>query len=167
MLQFNQFISNQGKNYLTKEEYSARLAIFKSNYEIVKQHNKENEDFKLEINSFADLSDAEFEKKMGFKKIDNEWDDEDDEDDDGYEQAEGEEEDPELLTARLSALPTKNWVNEGAVTGVRNQGSCGGCYSFSAAAAIEGAYKIKTGKLIDMSMQQLIDFYHYTIISYI
>ena len=69
MLQFNQFISNQGKNYLTKEEYSARLAIFKSNYEIVKQHNSENQDFKLEINSFADLSDAEFEKKMGFKEI--------------------------------------------------------------------------------------------------
>lgn len=77
MLQFNQFISNQGKNYLTKEEYNARLTIFKQNYEIVTQHNAENEDFKLELNGFADLSDEEFEKRQGFKKI-NEFDDEED-----------------------------------------------------------------------------------------
>ena len=42
MLSFNQFISEHGKNYLTKEEYSARLSIFKSNYQIVKEHNANN-----------------------------------------------------------------------------------------------------------------------------
>ena len=79
MMSFNQFISENGKNYLTKEEYNARLSIFKSNYEIVKTHNANNNDFKLAMNSFADLSDAEFEKKMGFKKIDNGFEDDDEE----------------------------------------------------------------------------------------
>ena len=40
---------------------------------------------------------------------------------------------------------------------MRNQGSCGGCYAFSAASSIEAAYKIKHGSLPRLSEQQLID----------
>lgn len=40
---------------------------------------------------------------------------------------------------------------------MKDQGSCGGCYAFSTAAAMEGAYKIKTGELVDFSIQQYID----------
>ncbi len=40
---------------------------------------------------------------------------------------------------------------------IRNQGSCGGCYAFSAANAIEAAYKIKYGTLPKLSEQQLLD----------
>lgn len=32
MLKFNQFISENNKNYLTKEEYNARLSLFKESY---------------------------------------------------------------------------------------------------------------------------------------
>jgi C1A family cysteine protease len=34
---------------------------------------------------------------------------------------------------------------------IRNQGSCGGCYSFSAVNALEAAYKIKKGSLLQLS----------------
>ena len=40
---------------------------------------------------------------------------------------------------------------------IRNQGSCGGCYSFSAVCSIEALYKIKKGSLPALSEQQLID----------
>ena len=50
-----------------------------------------------------------------------------------------------------------NWIEHNAVTHVKNQGNCGSCWSFSATGAMEGAYAIKTGKLVNISEQQLID----------
>jgi len=56
-----------------------------------------------------------------------------------------------MLGATLPA--SIDWRTSGAVTGVKNQGSCGSCYAFSAVAATEGAYKIKTGNLVSFSEQ--------------
>jgi cathepsin L len=58
---------------------------------------------------------------------------------------------------KLEAPQSLDWRTKGAVTSVKNQGQCGGCYAFSAAAAMEGAYQIKTGILNDFSEQQIID----------
>jgi hypothetical protein len=75
---FSDFISNNQRNYLTKEEYRARLTIFKSNYELVQSHNAENKDFKLGINHLSDLSDEEFSKRLGLKSHEVDGDDDDD-----------------------------------------------------------------------------------------
>ena len=40
---------------------------------------------------------------------------------------------------------------------IRNQGSCGACYTFSTACSVEAAYKIKFGTLPRLSEQQLLD----------
>jgi cathepsin L len=58
----------------------------------------------------------------------------------------------------VSALPSSvNWTAAGAVTSVKNQEQCGGCWAFAAAASLEGYNYLANGKLIDLSEQQLID----------
>ena len=50
-----------------------------------------------------------------------------------------------------------DWRKHGAVTPIQNQGQCGGCYSFAAAAALESLRYIKEKKLEYLSVQQILD----------
>ncbi len=50
-----------------------------------------------------------------------------------------------------------DWRDYGAVTPVLDQKKCSACWSFAASGALEGAYYLKTGKLIAFSPQQMID----------
>jgi C1A family cysteine protease len=71
---------------------------------------------------------------------------------------------PKRATLDYATLPviqnqanqSLDWTTKGAVTPVKNQAQCGGCWAFSSTGATEGALFVASGKLTSLSEEQLI-----------
>ncbi|PWA36714.1 xylem bark cysteine peptidase 3 [Artemisia annua] len=147
---FNQWCLKHNKSYSSHEELIRRQNIFLENYEYIMQHNSNlNASYSLSLNAFADLTHDEFKvaRIRGLSVVNgngygdvirlNGWSS-------GFR---GVKDVPKAL----------DWREKGAVTNVKDQGSCGACWAFSATGAMEGINQIVTGDLISLSEQELVD----------
>jgi hypothetical protein len=120
------------------------LSNFANNHDMIELHNANKENtYQLGHNQFSHMNFDEFKEYVHLGL-----------DIPAYETASA-----NVLEANqnLTALPASvDWTTNGAVTGVKDQGNCGSCWSFSATGALEGAYKIKYGTLISFSEQNLV-----------
>ncbi|GFQ06638.1 cysteine proteinase rd21a [Phtheirospermum japonicum] len=148
---FDSWCKEYGKTYNNDQERQHRLKVFEENYEFVSQHNsRANSSYTLSMNVFADLTNHEFKAKfLGLSPPESNLLIR-------MNSGPGAIEGPDLV--RNSDIPSSlDWREKGAVTGVKDQSSCGACWSFSATGAVEGINQIKTGSLVSLSEQELID----------
>lgn len=144
--EFETFRHLYGKQYESRDEYYRRYAVFVRNYDTIGDHNERNLSWTLGINEFADLTWEEFrESRLGYRGERR-----------GY--GSGFIGRKTVNLAGFTTLPESvDWVSQGVVTPVKSQASCGSCWAFSTTGSTEGAIAIKTGKLISLSEQQLMD----------
>lgn len=63
-----------------------------------------------------------------------------------------------VIGNRKNDIPDSwDWREKGFQTSAKNQKSCGSCYAFSIALSIEGQIFKRTGKIVELSPQQIVD----------
>lgn len=152
------------KVYATEEEQMKRLKIWIGNHDRIESHNSQlpKPKFTLGHNEYSDLTEDEFAQRFRLGKYS------------GISKSAKENAQKlvsskaDVKTARylsedqmpLNVPDSVDWIALGGVTPVKNQGACGSCWAFSTTGALEGAKYVKTGELVALSEQNLLDCDH-------
>uniref|UniRef100_A0A0R3RH97 Cathepsin L-like n=1 Tax=Elaeophora elaphi TaxID=1147741 RepID=A0A0R3RH97_9BILA len=142
-----------GKEY-DQSENNLRMAIFESNELVTERINREYEEglvsYTTALNDLADLTNKEFMMRNGLR-LPN--------DTDSYGRRKTRQANERFYHYNPNQkLPRSiDWRKKGAVTPIKNQDQCGSCYAFAAVGALESYSKQKTGKLVDLSPQNVVD----------
>lgn len=134
------------KSYDTAREEQYRRYIWEDNLAVINKHNKEaamgHHSYWMGVNQFTDMTTDEFSSMLLT----------------GYSLQETNDTMNSIDDDVSITLPQSiDWRQKNLVTNVKNQGACGSCWAFSATGAIEGQHAKKTGRLVSLSEQQMVD----------
>ena len=146
---FIEFITTFNKQYIDQSEFAKRYNHFRNTIQTIRAHNEKGLKYRMGVNQFSDWSDDEWNNFLTLRS-----------------EAQIEIA-PQLVTDSLADEEpidwrevTKNGKKVNAIHPVRDQGSCGSCWAFSAIGAIESAEFIERdfeGRINTYSEQQLVD----------
>ncbi|KAE8588081.1 hypothetical protein XENTR_v10022329 [Xenopus tropicalis] len=135
------------KHYDNKIHELMRRLIWEKNLNIIRSHNLEFTQglhtYELGMNKFGDMTSEEVVRMMTGLKVHTGMG-------------------PTNLTSdedeASQRIPNSiDYRKKGYVTPIRDQGECGSCWAFSTVGALEGQLMKKTGKLVGISPQNLVD----------
>ena len=175
---FSHWKARHSKQYQNEKEHTLRKNVYSQNMRYIHSTNRQHLTYTLASNHLADLTDSEMKFRRGkLKSMGNNG---------GLDYRYTQEElrsAPDSLgrimfnrvtLLRRSLIFLKyligdvaklclnrsyvtDWRLYGAVSQVKDQASCGSCWSFGTVGTLEGALFLKTGKMTRLSQQALVD----------
>merc|ERR1712241_473640 len=135
---FSQYEAVEGKHY-NGDEAKFRMRLFRRSVKSVAEINSQDLGWEAGLNLFSDMTEAEKNQYLGVNMSLS------------YTPGEPLPLTNEPLTSGI------DWRQKNGVTAVKNQGSCGSCWTFGAVGSLEGVHKAATGSLVTFAEQELLD----------
>jgi len=137
---FQKFITKYKKNYKSVNEFLARYEVFKRNVHASLSAPKAS--FTTGITKFSDMTQQEFAKT--YLNL-------------NYDALAVVNFEPATVKTTNAAPTSYDWRNQGRVSAIKDQASCGSCWAFATVANLEGLYYANKGVMKTFSEQMLVD----------